>query len=285
MNDMRNYLMAGMILLASWPGIGRAQNLLSAPPAVQEEVGMTNEQNRLGYALGYIFGTGMKHEKFEIDLAIVARGMKDGWANEMAVTNPLATQKEARAVLFDYRKAEEARELAAQLEVARTNEEKGMAFCETNAYREGVTTLPSGLQFRVLKQGDGPVADTNLIITTVWRGTSIDGREFHDTRKNSLGSEYRFWNQFVIRGLAEALPMMRVGDRWEIVIPSHLAYGKAGYIDGIKPGETLIYDLEVLSVQQRVKEVAAGERRPPVGSREHGGAWQNGIDGGIVTVW
>ena len=179
-------------------------------------------------------------------------------ADEMAVTNMLAAQSQARVVLTDYRKKMEGKAQEERLALARQNRDLGKAFCETNAYRDGVTTLPSGLQFRVLKQGEGPLVDTNLVIKTVWRGTLLDGTEFQDTRKQTLGSEFRFWNQYVLPGFAEALPMMHVGDRWEIVMPAGLAYGDAGYFRGIPPGGTLIYDLEVLSAEPPLADLITG---------------------------
>jgi len=259
---MINYMAAGVLLLTAGPMTASAQELLAAPQAVQEQNGLTNEQTRVGYAVGYVFGTGLKHDKFEVDLETVLRGMKDGMTNQMAATNMLATQTQARAVVLQYRKELEAKATQERLELGRRNRELGRAFCETNAYREGVSTLPSGLQFRVLKQGEGPLIDTNLVIHTVWRGTLIDGTEFQDTRKQTLGSEFRFWNQYVMPGFAEALPMMRVGDRWEIVMPADLAYGDSGDFHSIKPGDTLIYALEVVSMEQRMTGLAAGGAAP-----------------------
>jgi FKBP-type peptidyl-prolyl cis-trans isomerase len=176
----------------------------------------------------------------------------------MAATNLMAAQNQASGVLADYRKEMNAKAERARLELARRNREQGKAFCETNAYREGVTTLPSGLQFRVLKSGEGPLVDPKMIIKTVWRGTLIDGTEFQDTRKQLLGSEFDFAKQQVRAGLKEALPLMHVGDRWEIVLPSDIAYGNAGYLNGIPPGATLIYDLEVVSLEPPLEDLITG---------------------------
>lgn len=258
MRRIRNFLAWLLLLVGVAQMAGQAQTLLDTSPEVQKEQGLTNEQARLSYALGVIFGAGMKHDKFDINLEIVSRGVADGMADGMAVTNLAAAQKQARSVLADYRREMEAKEEQERLELARKNRDLGKAFCEINAYREGVATLPSGLQFRVLKQGDGPLVDTNLVIRTVWRGTLIDGTEFQDTRKQMLGSVFQFQRQYVIPGIAEALPMMHVGDRWEIVMPADLAYGDAGYFHSIPPGGTLIYDLEVLSAEPPLADLITG---------------------------
>jgi len=254
MRDILRYVAAGIALLTVAPLEGRAQTLVAAPMAVQKQMGLTNEETRLSYALGVIFGTGMQHDGFKVDVEVVSRGIQDG----MAATNLMAAQNQARGVLADYRKEMDAKEVQERLELARQNREQGKRFCETNAYREGVSALPSGLQFRVLKSGEGPWVDPKMIVKTIWRGTLIDGTEFQDTRKQLLGSEFDFEKQQVIAGLKEALPLMHVGDRWELVLPPDIAYGNAGYLNGIPPGATLIYDLEVAGLEFPLADLITG---------------------------
>jgi FKBP-type peptidyl-prolyl cis-trans isomerase FklB len=134
-----------------------------------------------------------------------------------------------------------------QKEIAAKNLQDGKAFLEANAKKEGVITTASGLQYKVLKSGSGPSPTLNSTVTTNYRGTLIDGREFDSSYKR--GQPASFPVKGVIKGWTEALQLMKVGDKWELYIPSDLAYGASQRSELIQPNSTLVFELELLGIK------------------------------------
>ena len=129
----------------------------------------------------------------------------------------------------------------------------GKDFLEENAKKEGVVTLPSGLQYKVLKQGNGAVAKVNDKVTVLYEGRLIDGKVFDSTEKHG-GEPATFSPSQVIKGWTEALCMMPVGSKWQLYIPQELAYGARGAGSDIPAYSTLVFDVEVLSIEEQKKE-------------------------------
>lgn len=129
---------------------------------------------------------------------------------------------------------------------AQHGREKGEAFLSENAKKEGVKTLPSGLQYRVIKQGDGKKPKKTDQVVVHYRGTLIDGTEFDSSHKR--GEPAKFGVTGVIKGWTEALQLMKEGSKWEIYVPSYLAYGESGSGKFIGPHEALIFEVELLGV-------------------------------------
>jgi len=131
-------------------------------------------------------------------------------------------------------------------QLAADNAAKGIAFLEKNATQEGVITLPSGLQYRVIKAGDGPMPGLKDHVTVHYRGTTIDGTEFDSSY--GRGNPMIFQVNRVVPGWTEALQLMKKGAKWQLFIPENLAYGARGAGDAIGPKETLIFEVELLLV-------------------------------------
>ncbi len=129
---------------------------------------------------------------------------------------------------------------------AQAGREKGEAFLAENGKREGVKTLPSGLQYRVVKQGDGKQPRKSDQVVVHYRGTLIDGTEFDSSHKR--GEPAKFGVGGVIKGWTEALQLMKEGSKWILYIPSYLAYGPSGSGKLIGPNETLIFEVELIAV-------------------------------------
>ncbi len=129
---------------------------------------------------------------------------------------------------------------------AQGGREKGEAFLAENGKKEGVKTLPSGLQYRVLKQGDGKQPRKSDQVVVHYRGTLIDGTEFDSSHKR--GEPAKFGVGGVIKGWTEALQLMKEGSKWILYIPSYLAYGQSGSGKLIGPNETLIFEVELIAV-------------------------------------
>jgi FKBP-type peptidyl-prolyl cis-trans isomerase FklB len=129
-----------------------------------------------------------------------------------------------------------------------TNKKEGTAFLEANKTKEGVKVLPSGLQYKVLKEGTGPKPSAADTVVCNYRGTLIDGKEFDSSYKR--GEPATFPVNGVIKGWTEALQLMPVGSKWQLFLPADLAYGDRGAGADIGPGATLIFEVELMSIQQ-----------------------------------
>jgi FKBP-type peptidyl-prolyl cis-trans isomerase FklB len=214
-------------------------------PAAKAQTPLTlkTQKEKASYAMGMNFGTGLRKQSVDIDPAILARGLRDAFSNGKT----LLTEDEARAALTqlqsDLRKKQQ--ELAQQL--GATNKKDGMAFLEANKTKDGVVTLPSGLQYKVLQEGAGPKPVSTDTVVCNYRGTLLDNTEFDSSYKR--GQPATFPLTGVIKGWTEALQLMPVGSKWQLFVPAELAYGERGAGGQIGPNATLIFEVELLSIQ------------------------------------
>jgi len=132
-------------------------------------------------------------------------------------------------------------------QLADKNQKEGEVFLAENKKKKGVITLPSGLQYQVIKEGTGKIPKATDTVTTHYRGTLIDGTEFDSSYKR--GEPASFPVNGVIKGWTEALQLMKVGSKWQLFIPSNLAYGPQGAGQAIGPNATLIFEIELLSIK------------------------------------
>jgi FKBP-type peptidyl-prolyl cis-trans isomerase FklB len=214
-----------------------------APAKPATPLTLKTQKDKASYALGMNFGTGLRKQSIDIDPAILARGLRDSFSNGKT----LLTEDEARAILTqlqgDVRKKQQ--ELAQQLGDA--NKKQGVAFLEANKTKDGVVTLPSGLQYKILQEGTGPKPAPADKVVCNYRGTLLDSTEFDSSYKR--GQPATFPVTGVIKGWTEALQLMPVGSKWQLFIPSELAYGERGAGGQIGPNATLIFEVELLSIQ------------------------------------
>jgi FKBP-type peptidyl-prolyl cis-trans isomerase FklB len=222
---------------------GAATKRAPAKPAAP--LTLKTQKEKASYALGMNFGTGLRKQSIDIDPAILARGLRDSFSNGKT----LLTEDEAKAVLTqlqtDVRKKQQ--EMAQQL--GDTNKKQGVAFLEANKTKDGVVTLPSGLQYKVLQEGTGPKPAPTDTVVCNYRGTLLDNAEFDSSYKR--GQPATFPVTGVIKGWTEALQLMPVGSKWQLFIPSELAYGERGAGGQIGPNATLIFEVELLSIQAK----------------------------------
>ena len=176
-----------------------------------------------------------RKESVPFDPAIVARGMKDG----LAGGKTLLTDQEAQAVVDAVRN-----DMIKKAQAA--GKKEGDDFLAANKSKDGVVPLPSGLQYKILKAGTGPKPMANDTVVCNYRGTLINGQEFDSSYKR--GQPAKFAVTGVIKGWTEALQLMPVGSKWQLFIPSDLAYGEGGN-QGIPPSSTLIFEVELLSIE------------------------------------
>jgi FKBP-type peptidyl-prolyl cis-trans isomerase FklB len=211
-------------------------------PAATNASPFKTDMEKVSYAVGMNFGNSLKREEVELDIDSLTRGIKDMLADKSLLTLP-----EARATLTTFqRKLQTEREgKLAQLGVK--NKQEGEAFLATNKTKPGIIVLTNGLQYKVITEGKGESPTLRDAVTVNYRGTLIDGTEFDSSYKR--GEPATFPVTGVIRGWTEALQLMKVGSKWQLFVPSDLAYGQFGQPPKIGPNATLIFDVELLSIK------------------------------------
>jgi len=198
---------------------------------------LTTEKDKFSYALGMSMATTLHHDAVDVDPAIVARGMKD----VLAGRKTLMTEQEMRSSIVSAQNQARAKALAK----ARKESDD---FLAANQSKEGVITLPSGLQYKVETMGSGPKPGATDTVVCNYRGTLIDGTEFDSSYRT--GKPATFPLNRVIKGWTEALQLMPVGSKWHLFVPADLAYGERGDPRaGIGPDSALIFEVELLSIQ------------------------------------
>ena len=195
---------------------------------------------QVSYALGYDIVTHIGSQ-IDLDMAYFLKGIGDGENR-----TPALTQDQMKQMLMAYQRLarQKAREAAAA--VFEENLSKGNLFLEGNKLKEGVITLSSGLQYQVLKAGKGPIPKEDSTVECHYRGTLLDGTEFDSSY--ARGRPAVFQVDKVISGWSQALMRMPVGSKWKLFIPANLAYGEEGAGSAIEPGQTLIFEVELLGI-------------------------------------
>lgn len=205
----------------------------------------TNKE-KASYALGMNVGTSLHRQSVDIDPDLFAQGLKDA----MSGKKPLITEEEGRAALMQLQTDVRAQQAQKMKDEGDANKKEGDAYLAGNKSKPGVVTLPSGLQYKILKEGTGPKPTANDTVECNYTGTLINGTEFDSSAKH--GGPAKFPVNGVIKGWTEALQLMPVGSKWQLFIPSDLAYGERGTPDGsIGPNSTLVFDVELLSIEPK----------------------------------
>jgi FKBP-type peptidyl-prolyl cis-trans isomerase FklB len=217
----------------------------SKTPAAQPQGGpvLKTEKEKASYALGMNIANGIKRQKADVDPDSVARGLRD----ELAGRKPLLTIEEARTALAVLQNEVRKKQEEEMQKVGEANMKEGAEFLAANKAKEGVVTLASGLQYKILTAGTGPKPTASDTVVCNYKGTLINGREFDSSYKR--GQPASFPVSGVIKGWTEALQLMPVGSKWELFIPPDLAYGSRGAGGVIGPNATLIFEVELLSIK------------------------------------
>ncbi len=206
---------------------------------------LKTQKDKLSYAIGMNIGQGMKKDSLDIDPAIVQRGLKDA----MSGAKPLMTDEEAKAVMTEFRTEMKKKKEAEAQQVGDANKQAGQQFLAANKDKPGVVTLPSGLQYKILKEGTGPKPTATDTVVCNYRGTLINGTEFDSSYKG--GQPATFPVNQVIKGWTEVLQLMPVGSKWQVFVPSDLAYGAHSPAPEIGPNSMLIFEIDLLSIQEK----------------------------------
>jgi len=198
--------------------------------------------------IGTQVGGNLKKQSVEVDWNLVSQGLKDA----MSGGKTRLTQEEAQAALTEVQNEVRKEQQEKAQKAAATNKTEGEAFLVANKAKEGVVTLPSGLQYKVLTAGTGPKPTSGDQVVCNYRGTLINGTEFDSSYKR--GQPATFGVGQVIKGWTEALQLMPVGSKWQLFIPASLAYGERGAGAEIGPNATLIFEVELLSIKDKTKD-------------------------------
>jgi FKBP-type peptidyl-prolyl cis-trans isomerase len=221
------------IVMTVLPGLACAQD---APT-------LKTEKDRLSYAMGMDLGAQLKGRSVDIDPAIFARGLKDALSGAKTVL----TEDEAKAAITALQKAQVVRQAALAKAVGEQNKTEGEAFLAANKAKPGVITLPSGLQYKILTAGTGKTPTATDTVVCHYRGALINGKEFDSSYKR--GEPAAFPVGKVIKGWTEVLQLMPVGSKWQVCIPSNLAYAERGSGADIGPNATLIFEIELIAIK------------------------------------
>jgi FKBP-type peptidyl-prolyl cis-trans isomerase FklB len=225
---------------ATTPKTGTAPKPATAAAPLVLKTAKQKRSYAIGADIGKNVGGQLKAQSVELDPALVARGLRDA----LSGAKPAMTDEEVRATLTELR-------TQLQQKGAAAAKQEGEAFLVANKSKEGVVTLPSGLQYKILKEGDGKKPLATDTVQCNYRGTLINGAEFDSSAKH--GGPAAFQVGGVIKGWTEALQLMPVGSKWQLFIPSDLAYGDRGMGRSIPPGSTLIFEVELVSIQEKAE--------------------------------
>ncbi len=206
------------------------------------QVELKDDKDKVSYSVGFQVGSDFKQQGMEIKPEIFLEGVKDSLAGE----KPLMSLEEIQTTLMALKEKVVAAMQKERLEKAEKNLKVGQDYLAENKKKEGIITLPSGLQYKVIKEGTGAMPKATDTVTVNYRGTLIDGTEFDSSYKRK--EPVTFQVNGVIPAWTEALQLMKEGAKWQLFIPSELAYGERGAGAVIEPNSTLLFDVELISL-------------------------------------
>ena len=224
--------------------------LLSGQAGADDQPLFKTQKDKVSYGIGVDMVRNFKKQGIDADLELVIKGMRDGASGGKI----LMSDAEMKKSLADYQRELSVKQAELKMLEADRNKRAGDAYQKTNKKKNGVVTLPSGLQYKIIKAGTGVKPTENDNVTCRYRGTLIDGTEFDSSER--LGFPLTFnVKDSVIKGWAEALKLMPAGSKWQVVVPPELAYGEKGAGRDIGPNATLLYDIELIAVNAAIAPV------------------------------
>lgn len=218
--------------------------LCIALPAVSQSAPPVSFEEKISYSMGFEVGNYFKGAGGDIQREFLITGIEDAYKG----ATPLLTPEEMMAIQKEFAQKMQAQQMAKIEEMKAQNKAAGATYLEENKKKEGVIVTESGLQYQVLKQGEGENAKSTDTVKVEYVGMLIDGTEFDSTAQH--GEPAQFQVDQVIKGWGEALQLMNVGTKLHLVIPSELAYGENGAAPKIQPNSVLVFDVELLSVEK-----------------------------------
>ncbi len=233
---------------------------LETKKSAKEPSSLNSQKEKVSYSIGMDIGHTLRQQELDIDPVFVALGMNHAFAN----ATTLLTLEEAKDVLIKWQEEMMQKQMEKIKKQGEENAAKGKAFLEENAKKDGVVTLKSGLQYKILEKGNGTSPKEDDIVSVHYKGTLIDGTEFDSSYSRNKPATFPV--NGVIKGWTEALQKMKTGGHWMLYVPAELAYGdrQAGPVIG--PHSTLIFDVTLLSIDGKstCPVVRSGSKSPTV---------------------
>ncbi|MHC1745278.1 MAG: FKBP-type peptidyl-prolyl cis-trans isomerase [Syntrophobacteraceae bacterium] len=217
--------------------------LFTAQVSAQETQMLKTQKEKVSYSLGADMAKNFKKLGVEIDMDTLMKGMQDVFSG----AKPLMSEDEVRATMTALQGELRQKQMETAKVASEENKKAGESFLEENKKKEGVVLLPSGLQYKILKAGDGKKPTDADTVECHYRGTLIDGTEFDSSYKRGQPASFKVTG--VIAGWTEALKLMPVGSKWQLFVPPQLAYGERGAGREIGPNATLIFEVELLGIK------------------------------------
>jgi FKBP-type peptidyl-prolyl cis-trans isomerase FklB len=234
--------------------------LLLAVCSAGEKPELTSQKDKESYSIGFQVGNSMKTDAIEVSLDRLIESLKDAMEGQ----KPRLSQEEMNKLIVDLKKMAREAQLKKAQEQGEKNLKEGEAFLEGNKKKEGVKITESGLQYRIIKDGDGPTPKATDTVTVHYRGTFADGKEFYSSYQRNKPEKFEV--NKVIKGWTEALQLMKVGSKWQIFVPPGLAYGQGGQGSQIPPNSVLIFEIDLISIESEGSP--AGTKAPqPSGTK------------------
>ncbi|OEU54387.1 MAG: peptidylprolyl isomerase [Desulfuromonadales bacterium C00003096] len=216
--------------------------LLAPTACAQEHPPVQSEQHKISYSLGYNIGRDFSQKQLDVDPDVLMRGMRDA----LSGSTTALSEDEMRQAMMDLQKKMLGQQQQQVKQLAETNEQAGKAFLAENRQKEGIKTTMSGLQYKVISKGTGKKPGPNDKVTVHYRGRLLDGTEFDSSYQRNKPATFPVGG--VIPGWTEGLQLMKEGAKWQLFIPAKLAYGEKGAGPMIGPNSTLIFDVELVSI-------------------------------------
>jgi len=226
-----------LLLAVAFLGEGMSQEKLT-------KADIKTQKDSVSYGIGMNIGKNLKMQGIDVTTEILVQGLKDGLEGTSAA---LLSDEEINTVLNSLQQEMTAKQAEKVKELSEKNKAEGEKFLAENKKKDSVVTLPSGLQYKVIKAGKGKSPKAEDTVETNYKGTLIDGTEFDNSYKR--GEPTTFPVNRVIKGWTEALQLMKEGDVWELYIPSDLAYGEQGAGQVIGPNSVLVFTVELIKVK------------------------------------
>lgn len=217
---------------------------LALPALAEQKVELKDSQDKVSYSIGLDIGMTLKRQNIDIKPDVLIAGLKDA----VSGAKPQMTEAQIKETMSAFQKEMMAKQTAVMKEAAEKNKAEGDKFLAENKAKAGVKTTADGLQYKVLKEGSGAMPKASDTVVVNYRGTLIDGTEFDSSYKRNEPATFPVSG--VIKGWTEGLQLMKVGSKYQFVIPSSLAYGEQGASQEIGPNKTLVFEVELMDIKK-----------------------------------